>query len=154
MKSSELLIEKAREIWHRRLNYTNLQFPHINNDWLSRFISRHNIKVRNWHGGAASVPDPTEKEIKAVGTISGEFKEIAMDKMDKTGLYWRMMLSKEPSTTGAPGLKRNSTCITIAFCTKASGIDPRTLWIIGQAKKMCYSQNINMESMEVTLQFK
>ncbi|PQM43460.1 hypothetical protein VC83_09587 [Pseudogymnoascus destructans] len=143
--SGDILQEKAREIWRRLPQYADQQVPDFSSGWLTRFKSRHNIKIHTRHGEAGSIPELVEEEMKGLRTIASEFEEENIYNMDETRLYWKMMPSRGLASQSLPGLKKEKARITLTLCTNASESD--RLWIIGKAKTPRSLRNINISTM-------
>lgn len=82
MTSGDLLSEKALGTGHRLPRYTFMPLLDFSKDWLSRFDSRQNVKVRIWHGKAGSTPNSAKGEIKALRTLFAQFHLADILKMD------------------------------------------------------------------------
>jgi len=145
--SSDILIEKARQIWNSLPQYQNQPPPAFSNGWLHQFKQRYNIKQHTHHGEAGSVPEEAEEEMKAVRTIAGHYNEDDIYNVDETGLFWRMPPSQSLSSGNRPGIKRDKTRISIVCCVNASGTDRLPIWVIGKARTPRALRNINIPAI-------
>src|SRR5699024_4536831 len=73
--TGEILIEKARHIWHQIPEYQNQPVPEFCIGWLAGFKKRYKVQKRNKHGEALSVPESAAEEMKSIQTLCGEFLE-------------------------------------------------------------------------------
>src|SRR5947209_4986674 len=144
--TGDILREKAQEIWSRLPQYANQPCPEFSIGWLDRFKKRHSIKQHTRHGEAGSVLESTEEDIKALRAIAGEYPEGDIYNMDETGLFWKMMPSRGLSSQSLPGLKKDKTRITLAFCVNATGSDRFPVWIIGKAKTPRALRGVNIST--------
>ena len=90
------------------------------------------------------VLETAEKKIRSLQTIAREFAERDIYNIDKTRLFWKIMLSQGLSLQSLPGIKKEKAWITLAFCVNTSGSDRLPVWIIGKAKTPRALQNINI----------
>lgn len=145
--SGDILVEKAKEIWHQIPEYQGLEVPQFSPGWLARFKERHSIRSRVQHGEAASVPITAEEEMKAVRTICGEYEEDNIYNMDETGLFWRSTIHRGLVTIPMPGTKQYKSRITVVVCTNSTGTDRLPLWFIGHAKQPRALRGLNFDAL-------
>lgn len=145
--TGDILIERARHIWHQVPEYRELPEPHFSQGWLTRFKQRHGIHSHIQHGEAASVPITAVDEMKAVQTICGEYPEDAIYNMDETGLFWRNAVNYGLLTMPMPGRKQDKSRISLALCTNATGTDRLPIWFIGHAKQPRALKGLNFEAL-------
>lgn len=85
--------------------------------------------------------------MRSLQTIAGEYPQEDIYNMDKTGLFWRMLLSCGLLSQSQSGLKKDKTRISLALCVNATGTDRLPVWIIGKAKTPRTLKNVSVSSI-------
>ena len=146
--SGELIIARARQIWHQLPESLNEPVPSFSVGWLSKFKKQHSLKVRIQYGEAGSIDEEAaEQKMAEVRMVTVEYSKEDIYNMDETGLFWRMVPSRGLSTVSQPGVKKSKTRVTITHCVNASGSDQMKPWIIGTAKQPRSLRNISVSAM-------
>lgn len=145
--TGNILIEKARHIWHQIPEYQNQPVPEFSIGWLAGFKKRHKIQKHISHGEALSVPESATEDMKGLRTICGEFLEDDIYNMDETGLFWRQSPTSGLATENRPGVKKDKSRITLVACVNCTGSDRVPLWIIGQAKVPHSLRGVNIPAL-------
>ena len=145
--TGEILIEKARHIWHQIPEYQNQSVPEFSVGWLAGFKKRYKIQKQNKHGEALSVPESATEEMKSIQTLFGEFLEENIYNMDETGLFWRQSPTSGLATENQPGIKKDKSRLTLVTCLNCTGSDRIPLWIIGQAKVPHSLRGVNIQAL-------
>ena len=145
--TGDILLLKAKEIWTRIPQYQAQTPPSFSIGWLEKFKKRHNIKQRNQHGEASSVPASAEEEMEAIQILCNEYKEEDIYNMDETGLFWRQAPSSGLTSEVRPGVKKDKTQISVVCCVNFTGTHRFPLWLIGKAKKPRLLKNVNLKAL-------
>jgi len=151
--TTEILLEKARQIYPQIPQYINQPAPEFSVGWAQKFRQRHGIKRRVRHGEAGSIPEEAAIEMEAVVTLCRQYQDDDIYNMDETGLFWRQAPSSGLSTTEGPGVKKDKSRISLVVCSNASGTDKVPLWVIGHAKSPRAFRNINIQAMAVVWRY-
>ena len=69
--TGDILIEKARQVWHQVPQYQGQPIPEFSVGWLAGFKKRYKIQQQNRHGEASSVPESATEEMKSIQTLCG-----------------------------------------------------------------------------------
>ena len=85
--------------------------------------------------------------MKGLQTVAGEYQEEDVYNMDKSALFWRMMLSRGLLSQPRAGLKKDKSRISLAFCVNATGTDRLPIWFIGKAKTPRALRGISVSTM-------
>lgn len=72
--------------------------------------------------------------MKALQTISGDYKEEDIYNMEKTGLYWKVLPSRGLLSQARSGVKKEKARVCNAFAVNATGTDRLPVWIIGKRR--------------------
>jgi DDE superfamily endonuclease/Fission yeast centromere protein N-terminal domain/Tc5 transposase DNA-binding domain len=147
--SSDLLAEKAREIWHRLPEYAGSDPPEFSVGWLYRFKKRHQVQDYHTHGEVGSVPEQAHIEMRSIRTLCGEYKEEDIYNMDTTGLFWRYSPSSGLSSQPQAGIKKDKARITLTLCTNFTGSDRLPVWIIGKAQQPHALRSVNLAALNI-----
>ena len=145
--NSQILVEKARQIWPQIPQYQHLPTPEFSVGWLANFKKRHHIQKRAHHGEASSTPLSAAEEMKNIRTLCGEYNEEDVYNMDETGLFWRRAPSTGLSSNSLPGIKKDKTRITLVACVNCTGADRLPLWIIGNSKVPRSLRGLNIQAL-------
>ena len=72
--TSDILKEKAHEIWQLLPQYSDVEEPKWSNGWLDRFKKRHNIKKYSNHGEAGATAIEDAENIRQMETVRNKCK--------------------------------------------------------------------------------
>lgn len=145
--NSQILIEKARQIWPQIPQYQHLPTPEFSVDWLANFKKHHHIQKRAQHGEASSTPLSAAEEMKNIRTLCGKYDEGDVYNMDETGLFWRRAPSSGLSSISLSNIKKDKTRITLVVCVNCTGADHLPLWIIGNSKMPRSLHGLNIQAL-------
>ncbi|KAJ5439041.1 uncharacterized protein N7458_010039 [Penicillium daleae] len=149
LSTGDAIFNKAREIWPQITEYANRPPPAFSHGWLAKFRKRFeaNLAKGQQDGVLPAPPRNPRKELQALRTLSGEFKEENVYSLDETGLLWR----KAPFDTlpSPPGeLKKDRAHICLIVCTNATGSDRIPLWAIGHKEMPGALCGVNLKAMD------
>lgn len=147
--STELLLNKAREVWPQIPSYASHKTPEFSNGWMARFKKRHGIKRNIQHGEAASVPAAAEGAMEPIRELCRPYPDEDIYNMDETGCYWRIAPSAGLTTHPMPGAKKDKARISLVHCCNASGSDKFKLWVIGHAKQPHALRGVNLAALNL-----
>ncbi|KAJ5166266.1 uncharacterized protein N7482_005047 [Penicillium canariense] len=146
--TGEVICNKARKIWPQITEYASHPVPQFSQGWLSKFKRRFEAGLsEGQHDGALPAAPPNQrKELQALRTICGEFKEEDIYNMDETGLLWR----KAPfdALPAAPNeLRKDRAHICLIVCTNCTGSDRIPIWAIGHKEMPNALRGVNLKAM-------
>ncbi|KAJ5368085.1 uncharacterized protein N7496_007845 [Penicillium cataractarum] len=149
LSTGDAIFNKAREIWPQITEYANRAPPAFSHGWLAKFRKRFEASLSKGQqdGVLPAPPRNQRKELQALRTLAGEFKEENVYNIDETGLLWR----KAPFDTlpsGPNELKKDRAHICLMVCTNATGSDRIPLWVIGHKEMPGALRGVNLKAMD------
>lgn len=149
LSTGDAIFNKAREIWPQITEYANRPPPAFSHGWLAKFRKRFEASLSKGQqdGVLPAPPRNQRKELQALRTLAGEFKEENVYNIDETGLLWR----KAPFDTlpsGPNELKKDRAHICLMVCTNATGSDRIPLWVIGHKEMPDALRGVNLKAMD------
>ncbi|KAE9023708.1 hypothetical protein PR001_g12848 [Phytophthora rubi] len=106
----------------------------LSDGWLTRFMRRHGLRLRQLRGEAASADsNVVHQGLQSLQEITDLYADIY--NMDKTGLCYAMAPARSTCTKGMRGVKKNKTRTTLAMTANADGSHALPILYLGRAKK-------------------
>ena len=142
--SSEILLEKAKEIWPQIPQYSDKPCPDFSYGWLDNFKRRHKIKHSQTHEAAQLIQQETEEAISFIRTAFEDYSLENTYVMDETALLWRYAIFKRLAEHEV----ENSKCkVSVVFCTNGTGTDRLPLLFIGHERQPHALKRINVQAL-------
>lgn len=147
--TADIIITKAREIWNQIPEYQTLPLPHFSNGWLNRFKKRYATQLHDRQDGVSPPPlQAGRKEMRALKTLCGEFREDDIYNMDETGLFWRKPPFGASPNQSQLTTNRENSRICLVLCTNSTGSDRLPLWVIGHTHMPEALRRANLKAMD------
>lgn len=149
LSTGDAIFNKAREIWPQITEYANRPPPAFSHGWLANFRKRFEASLSKGQqdGVLPAPPRNQRKELQALRTLAGEFKEENVYNVDETGLLWRKApFDTLPSGPDEPKKDRAHICLIV--CTNATGSDRIPLWVIGHKEMPVALRGVNLTALD------
>lgn len=118
--------------------------------WIENFKKRHNLKLYNIHGEAASAPIQDLNEMrKNLQEKLIEYDPENIFNCDETGLFWKMKPTHTISNGPVSGTKQSKDRVTVLFTCNATGNEKLRPLFIHKAENPRALKNINKKSLPV-----
>lgn len=150
--TSEVIVQRAREIFREIPEYEGQATPQFSPGWLSKFRKRHNIRVGNVPDeNAVATAQQSRRDLRSLRAVCGEFQQEDIYNVSETGLFWRRLpynpfrgpQGHPPSETMA----KSRVCLIL--CTNCTGFDRLPVWMIGHKAMPRALERLNLEAMQV-----
>ena len=122
--TSEILKEKAKQLWSALPQYNSKDQPKWSNRWLEGFKKRFKIKEYVQHGeaGSAATDDLDNiAQMERVRLLCAEYELRDVFNIDETGLNWKRTPDRTLATKSYSGTKKSKDRITITLTSNADG---------------------------------
>ena len=144
--SGKILQIKVKDLQLLLSKYASKQMPKFLPGWLGKFKRRFNLKQYIQYSEIASVLITVHTKIDLLYQIYLLHLTPYIYNIDKTGLYWRWVISKGFTTTLVPSVKKDKAWISLILYSNATRSNKLSLQLIGKLKvpRALHSVNISI----------